>query len=139
MIIKYEINRVELQANGYYVSYGRLIIPDSPTYHIFHVISGKYGRGSIPIGIYNLEEPVKLTDTTDYEAYKKEAIPWIAKLTPLGKCSDDQGERFGLAIHPDGNIEGTLGCIGIKRHDMKCFNVLWGAWKKNKKVTVMVC
>lgn len=46
------------------------------------------------------------------EAYTGKEFPWVAKLTPQFNT-----DRTGLLIHPDGNKEGTRGCIGISKKE----------------------
>jgi hypothetical protein len=86
----------------------------------FNAISGKYGKGYLPEGIYHLTscyllKPVK-GKTKPYTGKSK---PWVAKLEPQFKTN-----RSGLLIHPDGNKEGTRGCIGIAKgeDDIACYN-----------------
>jgi len=96
----------------------------------FKAISGKYGKGYLPEGLYHLTscynlEPIK----GETESYTGKSFPWIAKLEPQFKT-----KRTGLLIHPDGNKEGTMGCIGIAKgeDDIACFNQIQMMLKNSK-------
>lgn len=119
--IWYNINNIFIQKNKYVSSEGKLHI----LHDYFDCISGKYGNGSIPIGIYRVEKPIIFKDIPEVEAYKKEWLPWGASLTPLFNC-----DRTGLMIHPDGNLEGSLGCIAITKKDKQVFESLSKYWEK---------
>jgi len=122
--ITYDIKKVLLQDNKYYESYGWLIIDIGTEFNCWPIISGKYGRGSLPIGIYKVNRPIKLANQPENNPYKKEGFPWVSELKPLGKCVDDQGERTGLYMHPDGNLLGTLGCTGVIERDISLYDML---------------
>jgi len=86
----------------------------------YKAISGTYGTGYLPEGLYHLTscyllKPIK----GKTEPYTGSSHPWIAKLEPQFKTN-----RTGLLIHPDGNKKGTRGCIGIskKQDDIACYN-----------------
>lgn len=136
--IKYAISKVELQKNGYYLSRGMLILDDDSKTTSWEVISGRYGRGTIPLGIYKVNKPEILEDKKDFIAYKKEGFPWVCKLNPIGVCADDKGPRNGLYIHPDGNLEGTLGCIGIVSGDIDFYFTLKKTLKNVKELMLYV-
>ena len=46
------------------------------------------------------------------EAYTGKEFAWVARLNPQFET-----DRTGLLIHPDGNKEGTRGCIGISKKE----------------------
>jgi hypothetical protein len=76
-----------------------------PDGNSWSAVSGPWGKGCLPNGIYTLEAPV----ITDEKGMKDvNGFGWKTRLVPQFKT-----ERFGLLIHPDGNIPGTKGCIGI--------------------------
>lgn len=79
-------------------------------------ISGPYGKGPLPKGQYMMK-PAVLIDADD-ESNKgfmdKRGLAWWAALVPSFET-----HRTGLGIHPDGNVEGTLGCIGITVDDTR--------------------
>jgi hypothetical protein len=139
--LKYDIIKVELQQRGYYKSYGYLYIYENKDHHLFPALSGGYGRGSLPIGSYDVGSPVVLDDTIDNYAYKGDVFPWCCSLNPIGKCQDDQGKRTKLLIHPDGGMNGTLGCIGISKDDQKAYETMKFLFEKYNKreVRLDVC
>ena len=118
--LEYRVLYVEKQKNDYYLTRG-YIMADG---HYFPCVSGKYGRGTIPLGEYEIKPVIELKDDGKSLAYKRDGKPWYAPLIPIGKCEDSKGDRTGLAIHPDGNIEGTLGCIGITDNDDMLFDIM---------------
>lgn len=75
--------------------------------------SGPHGKGPAPKGQYEVFKPTDLGNDPGAEPYRdKKGHAWFAKLAPAFKT-----ERSGFGIHPDGNIPGTLGCIGITEED----------------------
>ena len=88
----------------------------------FKVISGGGGKGVLPIGLYKLGSARILSETTpNYSAYLGVSKAWFVGITPLFKT-----DRTELGIHPDGNVLGTAGCIGIYKleQDDLCFAIL---------------
>ena len=138
MKITYNIRKLELQSNGYYLTAGWLVIEDENKYNIWPIVSGKYGRGTAPIGLYKLIGPIKLTDIKENNSYKNEGFPWICGMQPLGKCVDDQGNRSGLALHGDGGVFGTLGCLGVAERDISLYYKLKELFKKEKEIILEV-
>ena len=69
------------------------------------------------------------------EAYTGKGFPWVAKLIPQFET-----DRTGLLIHPDGNTEGTQGCIGIsqKENDIEVYNVITKLLQNKKELLVYV-
>lgn len=87
--------------------------------------SGPYGKGAAPPGTYKVGVPTRLNDDAT-EAFKDtNGFAWWVPLTPAFET-----ERTGLGIHPDGNVEGTLGCIGIALPDTS------GVYGKLKEIVV---
>jgi hypothetical protein len=114
----YEIKIV----NGSSLTYGNMILFDG--YNISYVwkfICGGWGYGSIPHGIYELNNPRIFPDTEEFKAYKHHGYPWGIDLKPLFKTT-----RTGLMLHADGNLPGTLGCESPDRdvNDIKVFEIL---------------
>ena len=99
----------------------------------FTAISGGYGKGALPSGDYHIEKCYKLYDDGNQKPFKRDGDPWVATLVPQFKT-----DRTGLLIHPDGNLEGTLGCIGITEKDMKCFDVINSHLSQNAKLILSV-
>ena len=85
----------------------------------FTAVSGGYGKGALPDGEYIIEKCYKLKDDGKQKAFKRDGEPWVATITPQFET-----DRKELLIHPDGNIEGTLGCIGVTEKDMNCYDVI---------------
>jgi hypothetical protein len=80
----------------------------------FPANSGGWGNGPLPVG--------------EYKCHSARPLPsgspdglgtWIMGIEPLFQTS-----RYNLAIHKDGGVPGTLGCIGITEDDLKCFELL---------------
>ncbi|WPU91869.1 hypothetical protein SNE25_21365 [Mucilaginibacter sabulilitoris] len=77
-------------------------------------VSGPYGAGFIESGAYRARRNVLLD---------KDGIP--AYCDPNSKCwfqlldPQFQTARTDIGIHPDGNVPGTEGCIGITVNDTK--------------------
>jgi len=78
--------------------------------------SGPYGKGAAPRGEYDLAPPKIIDPTVPENSGFVDPVgnAWFAPLTPQFKT-----ERTSLGVHPDGNVPGTLGCIGIQEKDTK--------------------
>lgn len=77
--------------------------------------SGPWGKGSAPAGSYTVERPVAIEPTVENSPYTDaQGFAWFARIVPRF-----QTERYGFGIHPDGNVPGTRGCIGIAVGDTK--------------------
>ena len=101
---------------------------------VFDALSGPYGLGALPEGRYTIQKPYKLSDNGQVDAYMGEFYAWVAPLTPEFKT-----ERDGLLIHPDGNMKGTKGCIGIVKDDHDCYIALCDLFLDlNSKITLEV-
>lgn len=86
----------------------RLSAPDGK---IWPAVSGPYGKGKLPSGQYLITEPVEIKSmASKYDSYRdKSGFAWWCRIKPLFET-----DRSGFGIHPDGNVPGTLGCIGIR-------------------------
>lgn len=133
MAFIYEIKNVTIQSNANVASEGEMTIHFSNEDKVFPVISGKYGNGSISIGIYSVEKPIVLLDKAYNDAYKRDGVPWYARLTPQFNC-----ERTGLLIHPDGNLPGTLGCLGVLDNDQDLLHILKQIFDITEEVELVV-
>lgn len=71
-------------------------------------VTGPYGNGPLPDGVYN----IKVFVHPPQASYKRDYFGWFMPLIPQFKT-----HRTGLGVHPDGNVPGTLGCIGITERD----------------------
>lgn len=78
----------------------------------WRAVSGPFGKGSAPPGQYLIKKLVDIPDVPENAAYKGPEGCWFAPLEPAFKT-----DRTGLGIHPDGNVPGTLGCIGVNKAD----------------------
>lgn len=112
-------------------------------------LSGKYGKGALPKGIYKIDkcyilkkimiektdEDGKVIFINKVEAYTGKEFAWVAKLTPQFET-----DRTGIVMHPDGNKEGTEGCIGIakKENDVEVYNEITNLLKSKKELILYV-
>ena len=76
----------------------------------FPAKSGPYGQGPLPLGAYIIGTPVAIeADDPKNVPYKDDRdFAWWCPLTPMFATT-----RLGFGIHPDGNVPGTQGCVGI--------------------------
>ncbi|MGJ1436097.1 MULTISPECIES: hypothetical protein [Sphingobacterium] len=74
-------------------------------------VSGPYGKGELPLGLYHAVggKLVKSPKEGFCDSLKN---CWFQLIEP--QFSTD---RTGLGIHPDGNVSGTQGCIGLLDSD----------------------
>jgi len=80
----------------------------------FPANSGGWGNGPLPFGEYKCHAARPLPSGSP------EGLgTWIMGIEPLFETS-----RYNLAIHKDGGVPGTLGCIGITEDDDFCFALL---------------
>ncbi len=90
------------------------------------VVSGGYGKGAIPDGLYDIERYKAVAG--DKSTMKSGFVNpingrgWFLPLTPKFATT-----RHGFGIHPDGNLPGTKGCVGLQGADMKKF---WDKWMR---------
>lgn len=75
--------------------------------------SGPHGKGAAPRGAYQVGRPTAI-DPSNVAFRDPQGLAWFAELTPSFKT-----DRTSLGIHPDGNVPGTQGCIGIVEKDTK--------------------
>lgn len=68
-------------------------------------VSGPWGKGMLPEGVYNGESMRSRSNN----AMSCEGKGWSLNLEP-----NFPTDRTLLRIHPDGNLPGTLGCIGVE-------------------------
>lgn len=89
--------------------------------HSWEGCSGGWGKGNLPLGIYDILHAYKLEDIPSNEAYKGEGYPWFMPIKPLFKT-----DRTELGIHGKGLFPGTLGCLELVRHDISFFETVGG-------------
>lgn len=93
--------------------------------HSYDAVSGGFGNGPIPNGIYEVEiRKVVLDPTGSGFKDKITGKSWFIPVTPSFSTS-----RNGLGIHPDGSPKGTKGCIGLQGQDADKF---WKKWNRTQ-------
>lgn len=86
-------------------------------------ISGPFGAGALPPGMYDISrrEITEYTNKVDRPYRDKFGMGFFVPIYP--KFATSRGKSGGrLGIHPDGNVPGTLGCIGITDINAKSFH-----------------
>lgn len=90
----------------------------------YNIVTGGYGKGPIPDGNYDIEVRRVAVGNSGNMASgfvnPSTRIGWFIPLTPQFNTS-----RHGFGIHPDGNLPGTKGCLGIQGDDIEKF---WEKW-----------
>ena len=92
----------------------------------YEVVTGGYGKGAIPdgrydIAVYNAVEGDKMSMKTGF-INPITGKGWFLPLSPKFSTM-----RHGFGIHPDGNLPGTKGCVGLQGQDIKRF---WDKWMR---------
>jgi hypothetical protein len=92
----------------------------------YKIVTGGYGKGQIPDGMYEIKvrNSVVGNSNTMQSGFVNPLTGrgWFIPLTPKFSTSRD-----GFGIHPDGNLPGTKGCLGLQGEDTKEF---WDRWMK---------
>lgn len=92
----------------------------------YKVVTGGYGKGQIPDGMYEVKaRNVAVGNNNTMQSgfvNPLTARGWFIPLTPKFSTIRD-----GFGIHPDGNLPGTKGCLGLQGEDTKKF---WDKWMK---------
>jgi hypothetical protein len=117
--------------------------------NVWQCTSGGYGKGPLPKGMYIIDKCYtlkkimiekkdkdgKVIMVNKVEAYTGKEFAWVAKLSPQFET-----DRTGLLIHPDGNLQGTRGCIGIsqKENDIEVYNSIKELLKVKKELILYV-
>ena len=88
----------------------------------YQAISGPWNKGMMPNGTHTVKkyEVVASTDEAGYQSPTGKG--WFIPLKQPASI-----KRSGFGIHPDGNVEGTAGCVGLVGTDADKF---WDAWLK---------
>lgn len=120
MGMKFVIEREETR-NGKKGAHGTLHW-DSKTYE---ALSGFYGRGPLPVGNYDVKTRNVVTGNHMEEPFcvgsGDSKLCYFIPLEPRFNA----GGRDGFGIHPDGNVEGSEGCIALPEADARRF---WTDW-----------
>lgn len=74
-------------------------------------VSGPFVRGRLPAGLYKVERTKIVLMTSKIKAGFKDTATGNGYFVPI--TPKFQTHRTGLGIHPDGNVPGTEGCIGL--------------------------
>lgn len=91
--------------------------------------SGPFGKGKAPKGKYMVGE-VKAIDPSANKSFRDpDGLAWFAPLTP-----EFQTDRSSLGLHPDGGVEGTEGCVGLRGSTKEFYDWLLAS----KNVTLIV-
>lgn len=86
-------------------------------------VSGPHGLRALPPGLYDISrrEVTPYTKTVDSPYRDKTGYGFFIPIYP--KFDTLRGTVDGrLGIHPDGNVYGTRGCIGIKNANTRNFH-----------------
>jgi hypothetical protein len=92
----------------------------------YQVVSGPWSRGAIQNGSYTIKKKNVVVANT-LGAGMEDATTGEKWFIPI--AADFQTTRRGFGIHPDGNVEGTQGCIGLVGDSASKF---WKAWRDSK-------
>lgn len=96
--------------------------------------SGPYGNGALPYGSYVARRSKmldKVGQTPYCDAFGGIKHCWIQPF-------DDSYGRSELGIHPDGNVDGTEGCIGLKSVNSSAWYDAFYQVPVNSSTTVQV-
>lgn len=90
----------------------------------YDAISGPWGHGVLPAGEYTIKIYNAVTGSSLSSGYRDALTNdrWFIPLEP--KFSTP---RQGLGIHPDGNVPGTEGCVGLRGPDASKFWTKWNS------------
>jgi Domain of unknown function (DUF1906) len=103
-------------SSGQKMIVGQLTVPDSSgSAHAFKINTGGYGKsyrnkgGPTPPGNYTVSGPF----SPDPSGMIRDGVGFKFKLQPSYVHTPGGDLRGLFCIHPDGNLPGTLGCLGI--------------------------
>lgn len=99
-----------------------------------YAVSGPYGNGELPEGLYHIKRS-GLMDRSSNEISYCDSLQncWFQYIEPQFSTS-----RNELGIHPDGNLEGTLGCIGLLDSDTRLWKEAFESLSLGIIVTLQV-
>lgn len=75
-------------------------------------VSGPYGKGELPNGIYQVPRSGLMNKSGKKGFCDLSGNCWFQYIDPQFPT-----DRTELGIHPDGNVPGTRGCIGLLEPD----------------------
>jgi len=101
--------------------------------YTWKALSGGHGLGILPHGSYLVTHIDAIKDIKSNTPYKREGFPWFMRIMPQFKTY-----RTALGAHPEGNVLGTLGCIGLLTEDTKFFKILKSLIPKRAKIILEV-
>lgn len=102
-------------------------------------VSGPFGAGALPPGLYKVarREVTSYTSKVDAPYRDKTGKGFFVPIYP--KFNTNRGKSGGrLGIHPDGNVPGTLGCIGISAQKAKTFHDAIASTAPSVKLILLV-
>lgn len=107
---------------------------------VIPVISGPYGKGYAPLGEYSstaYSGPKEIETVANAEAYAQYGVGFFIPIFPKFET-----DRFGLGIHPDGKILGSLGCIAChfesRQQVLYAYNMLANFIKYNDEMSILI-
>ena len=87
---------------------------------VYNAISGPWNRGVLPNGTYTVKKYNVVASATADSFKSPSGKGWFIPLKQPANI-----KRSGFGIHPDGNVEGTAGCIGLVGAEADSF---WEQW-----------
>lgn len=107
-------NRIYCQTVKSHIDQSTSVLVEHGLLHFNNIIipyiSGRWGKGPAPKGKYLCRELRELDKKfEDFFRFAQFDIGFFMPIEP-----EFESDRYALGIHPDGGIEGTLGCIGLR-------------------------
>jgi hypothetical protein len=88
---------------------------------MYQAVTGPWGLGPLPRGEYT----IKVHDVVENSLNPGLIDPITKKSWFIPIVANFQTKRNSLGIHPDGNVPGTEGCIGLQGADAARFYKKW--------------
>jgi hypothetical protein len=107
---------------------------------LYECISGPWGKGMLPNGVYDVK--IRNVVLNDPDPGYKDPVTSDSWFIPV-ELRADTGDRSdcecrgGFGIHPDGNVEGTAGCIGLVGKDAGAFRSRWNKVPIKQRPTML--
>ncbi|MFT3796112.1 hypothetical protein [Flavobacterium sp.] len=97
-------------------------------------VSGPYGNGYIELGVYHAKRNFLLDKQPSEDAYcDTNNKCWFQRLD-----AQFASTRTEIGIHPDGNVPGTKGCVGLNIPNTKAWYDAFFAVSPGKHTVVTV-